>query len=133
MVAKTMLLTRASATVAAVSMMAVTVTTALAAAPQRGSETSDPWIDDCEVASIENQAVPGGDAGVLRKLNVKEGSQVKRGEDIALIDDREANAQLVVKQLDYDVAQQEADAQQNQKAAHHDANFAPASHRGSGA
>lgn len=83
---------------------------ALGADPSPASATADPFIAECETASINDQAIPGVDAGVLTILTVKEGARVTKGMEIGRIDDSEAQAQLDVKQLEYDVAKQAADS-----------------------
>jgi macrolide-specific efflux system membrane fusion protein len=93
------------------------MTLALVLAPKgtaSGESTGhDAIILDCEVSSIEDQPVPSSDAGVLVKVTVKEGTRVTKDTEVARVDDREAQAQLVVKQKDYEVAKQEADSKVN--------------------
>jgi multidrug efflux pump subunit AcrA (membrane-fusion protein) len=69
---------------------------------------TDPVIPNCVIASIDDQSVPGSDAGVLTIMTVKEGMPVAKGTEIARVDDSEAQAMLVVKKLEYDVANQTA-------------------------
>jgi multidrug resistance efflux pump len=89
--------------------LALTIALALAADGAPGSQsTGDAVIPVCEVVSIERQEVPGADPGVLREMLVKEGMKVEKGQELGRIDDREAMAQLIVKQLDSEVADQEA-------------------------
>lgn len=76
---------------------------------------ADPQIYDCVIASINDQPVPGADAGVLTKLNVHEGMHVVAGQEIGAVDDNEAAAMLQVKRLEYDVAQQKAESMVNIK------------------
>jgi multidrug resistance efflux pump len=92
------------------SHLALTMALALGApaAPKSDPSTGDVVIEKCEVSSIEDQAVPAGDAGVLMALNVREGMRVTKEMEIARVDDREAQAQKTVKQLDYEVAEQDA-------------------------
>ncbi len=78
--------------------------------PVPKSESSEAIIEKCEVAAIQNQAVPGSDPGVLVGLNVKEGQQVSKGMEIGRVDDREAQAARTVKQLDYEVAKQKGES-----------------------
>ena len=88
------------------------MTLALAWAPPQGpstESTGDPVLA-CTLASIEDQEVPGADPGVLVKMVAKEGMQVTKDMEVARVDDREAQALFVVKQLEYEVAQQEADS-----------------------
>jgi multidrug efflux pump subunit AcrA (membrane-fusion protein) len=91
------------------SSLALTIALALAAdgAPSPQS-TGDAVIPVCSVASIERQEVPGADPGVLMEMLVKEGMKVTNGQELGLVDDREAKAQLIVKQLDSEAADQEA-------------------------
>ncbi len=70
--------------------------------------TGDAVIPVCEVVSIERQEVPGADPGVLVEMLVKEGMKVEKGQEMGRIDDREAKAELIVKQLDAEAADQEA-------------------------
>jgi multidrug efflux pump subunit AcrA (membrane-fusion protein) len=89
----------------------MTMALALAADnPSRPTTTApaDAVIPICEVVSIERQEVPGADPGVLAEMFVKEGMKVTMGMELARIDDREVKAQLIVKQLELDVADQEA-------------------------
>ena len=90
-----------------VLMLALAITSQ--AGPKIESNT-EAVIPTCQVASIENLPVPGADAGVLVRLNVKEGEAVKKGVELARVDDREAQAQLIVKQLEYEVTEQEANS-----------------------
>ncbi len=82
-------------------------------APPNEAAPREAIILDCEVSSIEDQAVPASDPGVLVKVNAKEGTRVTKDAEVARVDDREAQAQLIVKQKDYEVAQQEADSRVN--------------------
>lgn len=71
---------------------------------------SEAVIDNCELASIQDLPVPASDAGVLVSLAVEAGVPVKKDMELARIDDREAKAQYVVKDLDYQVARQKAES-----------------------
>ncbi len=75
--------------------------------------TTDPQIQDCVIASIDDQYVPGADAGVLTHLKASEGMQVTRGMELGLIDESEARANLDVKQLEYEAATQKANSDIN--------------------
>jgi multidrug efflux pump subunit AcrA (membrane-fusion protein) len=95
-----------------VSSLVMALTLAWAAPPTLSAESADdPVADDCVLASIEDQEVPGADPGVLVKMIAKEGMKVEKDKEVARVDDRESQAQLVVKRLEYEVAQQEADSQ----------------------
>ncbi|MEX0675988.1 MAG: HlyD family efflux transporter periplasmic adaptor subunit [Pirellulales bacterium] len=83
---------------------------AIAADAAPAAPAADPCIPSCLITSIDDQAVPAADAGVLTILRVKEGTRVTLGEEIGRIDDSEAQAQLHVKQLEYDVANQTANS-----------------------
>jgi len=72
---------------------------ALAADP-----VGDPQISDCVIASINDQFVPGADAGVLSGLKVQEGMLVTKDMEMGTIDDSEARAILQVKKLELEVA-----------------------------
>jgi multidrug resistance efflux pump len=78
--------------------------------PAAAAAPGEPQIPVCEVTSIDDQAVPGVDPGVLTVLTVKEGDRVEKGAEIGRIDDSEARAQLDVKQFEYDVANQTANS-----------------------
>jgi multidrug efflux pump subunit AcrA (membrane-fusion protein) len=67
-------------------------------------------IHDATLTSIQRLDVPGADPGVLVKLTVELGARVKEGQELARIDDREAQANVDVKHLDYLAAKQEADS-----------------------
>ncbi len=90
--------------------LALTLALALAATSQQrpAADDKEAVITICEVSSLENQPIPAADAGALIKLNAKEGMQVTKDMEIARVDDREAQAQAVVKRLDFEVADQEA-------------------------
>lgn len=96
------------------SSLALTIALALAAdgAPSSQS-TGDAVIPVCQVVSIEKQEVPGADPGVLVEMLVKEGMKVSKGQEMGRVDDREAKAQLIVKQLDSEAADQEAESDIN--------------------
>jgi len=83
------------------------LTLALAAEP-RAAAAGEPFIPACEITSINDQSVPGPDAGVLQSLNVSEGTRVTKGMEIGRVDDTEAQAQLQVRTYEHDVAQQKA-------------------------
>jgi multidrug resistance efflux pump len=67
-------------------------------------------IPVAQVVSIDRQDVPGSDPGVLVSMAVKEGMRIAKGAELGRVDDREAKAQLLVKQLESDVADQEANS-----------------------
>lgn len=67
-------------------------------------------IHDATLTSIQRLDVPGADPGVLVKLTVELGARVKKGQELARIDDREAQANVEVKKLDWQAAKQEADS-----------------------
>jgi len=67
-------------------------------------------IHDATLTSIQRLDVPGADPGVLVKLTVELGARVKKGQELARIDDREAQANVEVKRLDYEAAKQEAES-----------------------
>lgn len=84
---------------------------ALAQAPDtKGADPGDAVINEATLTSIERLDVPGADPGVLVKLNVHLGDKVKAGQELARIDDREAQANVEVKRLEYEAAQKEADS-----------------------
>ncbi|HEY2892955.1 MAG TPA: HlyD family efflux transporter periplasmic adaptor subunit [Pirellulales bacterium] len=62
------------------------------------------------MVSIDRQDIPGSDPGVLVSMAVKEGMRVAKGAELGRVDDREAKAQLQVKRLEFDVAEQEANS-----------------------
>jgi multidrug efflux pump subunit AcrA (membrane-fusion protein) len=82
------------------------------AAPSSQS-TGDAVIPVCQVVSIEKQEVPGADPGVLVEMLVKEGMKVTKDQELGRVDDREAKAQLIVKQYDSEAADKEANSDIN--------------------
>ena len=91
--------------------LALTIALALAADGAPSSQSAgDAVIPVCSVASIEKQEIPGADPGVLVEMLVKEGMKVTKDQELGRVDDREAKAQLVVKQLDAEVAEKEANS-----------------------
>jgi multidrug efflux pump subunit AcrA (membrane-fusion protein) len=92
-------------------MLTTSLLLALAmAADARPADSNEPFISACQITSIESQAIPAADSGVLTILRVKPGSRVKAGEEIGRIDDSEANALLHIKQLEYEVDKYKADS-----------------------
>ncbi len=95
-------------------MVAASVVLGLAlvlAVPSAASaQEGNPVVPNCELISIEDLQVPASEAGVLESLKVKEGSRVTKGMELGRIDDREIQAQLSVKKLEYEAAKQEADS-----------------------
>src|SRR5690606_27313589 len=79
----------------------ILLTLALAADP---ATTADPTVQNCVVMSINEQFVPGADAGVLSSLKVQEGMHVTKDMEIGAVDDNEARAMLQVKKLELEVA-----------------------------
>ena len=75
------------------------------AQPDAQAALADPVDDKCVLASIADIQVPAEEAGALVSLEVKEGMTVKAGMELGRIDYREAEAELQVRQADYDVAQ----------------------------
>jgi multidrug efflux pump subunit AcrA (membrane-fusion protein) len=67
-------------------------------------------IHDATLTSIQRLDVPGADPGVLVKMTVELGARVKKDQELARIDDREAQANVEVKHLDYLAAKQEAES-----------------------
>jgi multidrug efflux pump subunit AcrA (membrane-fusion protein) len=94
--------------------LALTIALALAADGAPSSQSAgDAVIPVCEVVSIEHQEVPGADPGVLVEMLVKEGTKVTKDQELGRIDDREAKAELIVKQLNSEAADQEAKSEYN--------------------
>jgi multidrug resistance efflux pump len=85
---------------------------ALSADP-KPADAGEPQIPVCQVVSINDQAVPGTDPGVLMTLNVKEGMIVTKDMEIGRIDDSTARADLEVKQYEYETANQKATSSVN--------------------
>lgn len=85
-------------------MLMTSMLLALAIAAEPAADSNEPYIANCQITSIDNQAVPAADSGVLTVLRVKPGTRVKEGEEIGRIDDNEATALLRVKQLEFQVA-----------------------------
>jgi multidrug efflux pump subunit AcrA (membrane-fusion protein) len=78
------------------------------AGPAPNPAPAEVFVDNCKVVSIEDQEVPGTDAGVLATLEAKEGSRVKKDQELGRTEFREAEAQRNIKQFDYEIAQQKA-------------------------
>ena len=53
-------------------------------------------LDKATIVVRDEAKIPAMEAGVLTKLSVREGDRVKADEDLALIDDRQAQAQVKV-------------------------------------
>jgi multidrug efflux pump subunit AcrA (membrane-fusion protein) len=68
----------------------------------------DPVLEPCLVKAKNEVEIPAQKEGMLIELNVLEGSVVKEGERIAVIDDREAKAQVMVSEYALDAAKQKA-------------------------
>ena len=69
----------------------------------------DPVISEgCVLSAIRDQMVPASDSGVIVKLAVEQGERVSKGAELLRVDDREVQAQKIVKEKDYEVAQQNA-------------------------
>ncbi len=64
----------------------------------------EPVIQDCVVASIDDQYVPGADAGRLTDLKAQEGMYVTQGMELGIIDESEARAARDIKQLEFEAA-----------------------------
>jgi multidrug efflux pump subunit AcrA (membrane-fusion protein) len=94
-----------------ISTLLMTIGMAVTAQPApRATSAGDAVIPVCQVVSIERQEVPGADAGVLTEMIAYEGMIVTKYLELARVDDREAKAQLLVKQADYEAAEQEANS-----------------------
>ena len=72
-----------------------------------GQGDTNPVVN-CQLMSIEDLSVPGSDNGVLVSMKVKEGMLVTKDMELGRIDDREAQAQMAVKKLEFEVAKEEA-------------------------
>lgn len=82
---------------------------ALPSQPAGGIDASgQPVLTQCRVAIIERADVPGREAGVLTKMDVREGQQVKAGEDLGQIDDTKVLVLKKVKQKEYEAAVEQA-------------------------
>jgi multidrug efflux pump subunit AcrA (membrane-fusion protein) len=78
----------------------------LAAVANNGG--ADPVLEPCLVKAKSEVEIPAQKEGMLIELNVLEGSVVKEGDTIAVIDDREAKAQVAVSEFALDAAKQKA-------------------------
>jgi len=65
-------------------------------------------VENCLVVSIEDQFVPGIKPGVLATLEAKEGMRVKQDQVLGRSEFREAEAQLKIKQFDFEIAELKA-------------------------
>jgi multidrug efflux pump subunit AcrA (membrane-fusion protein) len=78
----------------------------LAAVANNGG--ADPVLEPCLVKAKSEVEIPAQKEGMLIELNVLEGSVVKEGDKIAVIDDREAKAQVEVSTYALNAAKQKA-------------------------
>lgn len=69
---------------------------------------TDPVLEPCLVKAKSEVEIPAQKEGTLIELGVLEGSVVKEGDKIAVIDDREAKAQVEVSKYALDAANQKA-------------------------
>ncbi len=86
------------------------LTLASSVAAQQASNTI--IIPGCRVQplSVDGQAqVPAQEAGVLMAINVREGKQVRAGEDLGLIDDTQAQKQKRVALAEHQAAKEKAE------------------------
>ena len=81
--------------------------TVLVAQAEKNAQAAlaDPVDDKCVLASIYDVQVPAEEGGALVSLEVKEGMNVKAGMELGRIDYREAEAELQVRQYDFEVAE----------------------------
>ncbi|MBX7164786.1 MAG: HlyD family efflux transporter periplasmic adaptor subunit [Pirellulales bacterium] len=79
----------------------------LLAAP--GALAQEITIPRCPLDLIEERDVPAQDAGMLLELDAREGAVVEQNMRLGAIDDREAQAELIVAQREYDVAKEKAE------------------------
>lgn len=84
------------------------VIAALNNSPLSANTPTDPVLEPCLVKAKNEVEIPAQKEGMLIELNVLEGSVVKEGERIAVIDDREAKAQVEVSQYALNAAKQKA-------------------------
>lgn len=73
-----------------------------------GAEARDVRVEHCLVSLIEEAQVPAQEAGVLTKVAVREGDQVRRDHLLAQIDDTQSQMQHQVAQLEWRVANEQA-------------------------
>lgn len=86
-------------------LIAIAVVVPLVAGAQlESSQTSDPVLEKCVVKFIDDVELPASEAGVLLFLGVKEGAVVAKGDEIARIDDREAQIQKEISNNKYAAA-----------------------------
>lgn len=78
--------------------------------PRYTEENGNPVMDRCLIKppGEDEVRIPAQEAGVLIKMPVTEGSQVSKGDLLALIDDREAKAALQIAIYGYQSAEQKA-------------------------
>jgi multidrug efflux pump subunit AcrA (membrane-fusion protein) len=73
--------------------LAATTTAANSPSPSGGAQSGTITVDHCEVKLDEEAQVPAQEAGVLMKINVREGDQISVNEVMAQIDDVQAQKQ----------------------------------------
>lgn len=76
--------------------------------PLFANSANDAVLEPCLVKAKNEVEIPAQKEGTLIELNVLEGSVVKEGERIAVIDDREAKAQVEVSKYALNAAKQKA-------------------------
>ena len=79
---------------------------AMAAGPAEGN----PTISNCLVTLIDEAQVPAQEAGVMVKLNVREGDLVKRGDSLAQIDDMQVQIQKIAAEAEEHGAREKANS-----------------------
>ncbi len=82
----------------------------LFAAPSASSAEANPTISGCLVTIIDEAQVPAQEAGVLVKINVHEGEQVKRGDVLAQIDDMQVQIQKIAAEAEERGAREKANS-----------------------
>jgi multidrug efflux pump subunit AcrA (membrane-fusion protein) len=78
-------------------------------APRGSADPRTVQLDRCLVSLIEEVEVPAREAGVLVALDASEGMHVEAGMRLGQIADAQAQAQLRVKQAEYDRAKEQAE------------------------
>lgn len=89
-------------------MIHAAVLTLATAAFGPGAAGRDVPVEHCLVSLIEEAQVPAQEPGVLMKIPVREGSQVRQGDLLAQIDDTRAHMQQRVAELEFKVANEQA-------------------------
>jgi multidrug efflux pump subunit AcrA (membrane-fusion protein) len=99
-----------SAALAFAQYPSTTSTAANAPTPPSGAASGAITIEDCDVRLDEEALVPAQEAGVIMKINIREGVQVPLNAQLAQIDDAQAQKQKKNAMAEFNGAQEKANS-----------------------